>query len=169
MITFRFYLVTLVAIFLAVALGVTIGSTFLEPALVQDLNNQVESVRDNLDERVARIDELNDEIDQLEAFAEEAAPFAVDGRLDGSVVLVVAQQGVDGEAVERMVGRLRQAGATTDGIVWLQPGLGTGDQTADVLASLGIDGVTVDDAQAVRAAVWSTLLTETQTVVVPDD
>ena len=66
MITFRFYLVTLVAIFLAVALGVTIGSTFLEPALVQDLNNQVESVRQNLDERVARIDELNGEIHYCE-------------------------------------------------------------------------------------------------------
>lgn len=165
MITFRFYLVTLVAIFLAVALGVTIGSTFLEPALVQDLNNQVESVRQNLDERVARIDELSGEIDDLEAFAEQAAPFAVDGQLDGSVVLVAAQQGVDRDTVERLVGRLRQAGATTDGILWLQPEMGRTDDASDVLADLGIDDVAADDAAAVRAAAWSAVLTEAATTV----
>jgi hypothetical protein len=158
MITFRFYLVTLVAIFLSVALGVTIGSTFLEPALVQDLNNQVESVQQSLDERVERIDELRRQIDDLEKFAEEAAPFSVEGQLDGTVVLVAAQQGVDGDTAERLVGRLRQAGATTDGIVWLQPELGTGDDVEAVLAQLGLSDTPADDPDAVRAAVWSAVL-----------
>jgi hypothetical protein len=158
MITFRFYLVTLVAIFLSVALGVTIGSTFLEPALVQDLNNQVDSVQQSLDERVARIDQLRREIDDLEEFAEQAAPFSVEGQLDGTVVLVAAQQGVDGDTAERLVGRLRQAGATTDGIVWLQPELGTGDEVDSVVRQLDLDDVATDDADAVRAAVWSAVL-----------
>jgi hypothetical protein len=156
MITFRFYLVTLVAIFLAVALGVTIGSTFLEPALVQDLNNQVESVRDNLDERVARIDELNGNIDDLEAYVEESAPYAVDHRLDGATVLVAATEGTDQGNVERLVARIRQAGGTTPGIVWIQPSFGSDDDSAEVLAALGVDaGEASGDAVA---DAWATVL-----------
>jgi hypothetical protein len=118
---------------------------------------------------VARIDELNGQIDDLEDFAEQAAPFAVEGQLDGTVVLVAAQQGVDGDTAERLVGRLRQAGATTDGIVWLQPELGTRDDAAAVLADLGVTGVQASDADAVRAAVWSAVLTEAETRVETDD
>lgn len=119
MISFRFYLVTLVAVFLAIALGVVIGSTFIEPALVENLRGQVDTVRGNLDERVQTIEELNSDVDELETYVEQAAPFAVDRRLAGTTVMVVAEQGLDTGPVERLVGRLRQAGAASDGIVWL--------------------------------------------------
>jgi hypothetical protein len=177
MITFRFYLVTLVAIFLSVALGVVIGSTFLEPALVQDLNNQVDGVRQSLDERVERIDALNAEIDDLEAYLEQSAPFAVDGRLAGTEVLITAEEGVDDGALQRLVGRMRQAGATTEGIVWLSPTWGTGDETADVLAALGITDVDPSDVESIRQATWEIVIDEaeraagvtTSEVTSPDD
>jgi hypothetical protein len=167
MITFRFYLVTLVAIFLAVALGVVIGSTFLEPALVQDLNNQVASVRENLDERVARIDDLNDQIGALDEYVEGSAPFAVDGSLDGAVVVVAADEGVEAGPVERLVSRLRQAGATTEGIVWMQPGMGSGEDALAVIDALELD-VDADDPEAVRAAAWTEVVERIGDSVAPD-
>jgi hypothetical protein len=161
MITFRFYLVTLVAIFLAVALGVVIGSTFLEPALVQDLTNQVASVRGSLDDRVARIDDLTSQIGDLDEYVESSAPFAVESSLDGAVVLVAADEGVESAPVERLVSRLRQAGATAEGIVWIQPEMGSGEDTAALVDTFALD-VDVDDPAAVRAAMWAAVVEQVE-------
>ncbi len=157
MITFRFYLVTLVAVFLAVALGVVIGSTFTEPALIENLQGRIESVRDNLDARVATISELNGEIDELAAYLDDSAPWAVDSQLSGTEMIIVADEGVDSGAVEDLVTRAREAGAAVEGIVWIQPSFGLGEESdlealTDALGPLGRDPVEAG------AAAWELLM-----------
>jgi hypothetical protein len=156
LITFRFYLVTLVAVFLAIALGVVIGSSFVEPRLVESLRSQVDSVQGNLDDRLEAIDELNGQVDDLSAFVDQAAPFAVDARLVGSEVVVVAEEGLDAGAVERLVGRLRQAGALTEGIVWLDASWqDTDDRFAELATTLDL---VVDPDADIAAAAWNEVL-----------
>ena len=53
MLTFRYHLVTIVAVFLALAIGIVVGSTVVGPSVVESLRNQVEDVSDTLDERKA--------------------------------------------------------------------------------------------------------------------
>lgn len=159
MISFRFYLVTLVAIFLAVALGVAIGSTFAEPRLIENLRNQIDTVETRLDERVARIDELGSEIDDLETYVEQSAPFAVDRRLDDQRVLVVAEEGTDGDTVERLVGRLRQGGADAAGILWLDPQWASEEQALEVADALA-PGET--DPTAISLEAWGAVLDAAQ-------
>lgn len=155
MISFRFYLVTLVAIFLAVALGVAIGSTFAEPRLIENLRNQIDTVENNLDERVARIDELGSDIDELETYVDQSAPFAVETRLADQRVLVLAEDGVEEEDVERVVGRLRQGGADTEGVLWLEPAWATGDGASSVASELGL---ATDDPSAVSTEALEALV-----------
>jgi len=155
MISFRFYLVTLVAIFLAVALGVAIGSTFAEPRLIENLRNQIDTVENNLDERVARIDELGSDIDDLETYVDQSAPFAVENRLADQRVLVLAEDGVGDDDVERVVGRLRQGGADTEGVLWLEPAWATGEGASSVASELGIDS---DDPEEVSTLALDALV-----------
>jgi hypothetical protein len=146
-------------VFLAIALGVVIGSTFIEPALVDNLRNQVDSVRGDLDKRVATIDDLNQQIAALQDYADQSVPFAVENQLVGTTSVVVAEDGVNGGDVERLVGRMRQAGAHVDGIVWVKPKVQLTDpKDADQLR--GILGLSSRKRVSWNDA-WSAVLTET--------
>lgn len=120
MVTFRFYLVSIVAFFLALAVGVVVGSV-LDEGISNSLKDRLERVEKNLDDTVASIDDKNREIDDLQRYAEASAPFAVENRLDGTTTMVVAEPGIDSGPVEDLVLRLRQSGSHISGIVWLDP------------------------------------------------
>ena len=72
MLTFRYHLVTLVAVFLALAIGVVVGSTFVGPAVVESLQNQVEDVSRTLDQRKAANDRLTQQNAELNERLTEA-------------------------------------------------------------------------------------------------
>jgi hypothetical protein len=121
MVTFRFYIVSLVAVFLALAMGVVVGSTLIDRAIVDRLDRSVESVSDRLDRQQDENAELRDQLQHLREYADATAPEVVEGALDGSAVAVVAERGVDPEVVEAAVGTMQQAEGTVPGILWLEP------------------------------------------------
>lgn len=157
MVTFRFYVVSIVAFFLALAVGVVLGSV-LDERIADSLQDRLDGVEASLDETVASIDEKNVEIDQLERYIEASAPFAVQSRLEGTATLVVAESGLEGAAVEDQVRRLREAGSRVEGIVWLEPRWDLNDDedraAAADLADLDAD----DEPDEIRGALWAQLL-----------
>lgn len=157
MITFRFYLVTLVAVFLAVALGVVIGSTFTEPALVENLQGRIDDVQNNLDDRVAVIDDLNSEIDRLTEYLDESAPWASDSQLVGTEMIVVADEGVDSDAVDALLSRARGAGASTEGVIWVQPSFALRED-ADLDALNEAIGPVGSDPTSAMATAWEQVM-----------
>lgn len=118
MVTFRFYLVSLVAFFLALAVGVVLGSA-LDGRISASLKDRLERVESNLDSTVDLIDQKNDQIASLEKYSDASIPFAVEGRLDGTATLIVAQSGVNADQVADVVAAVRQAGSSTPGILWV--------------------------------------------------
>ena len=67
MISFRFHVVSITAIFLAIAIGVVVGSTYVDGAVVDRLERQIRTVEDN----VAEVREENSRLeDQLETTRE---------------------------------------------------------------------------------------------------
>ena len=54
MISFRFHVVSITAVFLAIAIGVVVGSTYVDRAIVESLQNRIDSVSSNLDQRKRR-------------------------------------------------------------------------------------------------------------------
>lgn len=157
MVTFRFYVVSIVAFFLALAVGVVLGSV-LDERIADSLQDRLDGVEASLDETVAAIDDKNAEIERLERYIEASAPFAVQGRLRGTAGLVVAELGVDGAAVEDQVRRLREAGSRVEGIVWLEPRWDLGDE-ADREAAAELVGLDADAARDdIQAALREQLL-----------
>jgi hypothetical protein len=120
MITFRFYVVSIVAFFLALAVGVAVGSV-LDEGLYNSLQDRLNEVEASLDENVGVIDDKNREISQLEDQLDAEAPHAVAGTVEGTSTLVVVEPGIEGAAVDDLVVRLRQGGSRADGVVWLEP------------------------------------------------
>lgn len=120
MISFRFHVVSIVAVFLALAIGIVVGSTVIDRAIVEGLRNRVDEVSDNLDERQAANDALSEQVDQLEAWATEVGPIAVDGRLAGTVTVVVTDRGVDRDPIDRTIDLLAQADSTVRGVLTLE-------------------------------------------------
>ena len=137
MISFRFHIVSIVAVFLGIAIGVVVGSTFVDRAIVDNLQDRIRTVSANLDERRDDMARLEDEGQNDDRFIEQSAEFAVTDRLTDVPVLVIATRGVDEGAVEQMAHLAERAGAAVPGVLWIEPKWSLdNDQDAAELASI---------------------------------
>src|SRR5687767_13355767 len=100
MVNFRFHLVSLTAVFLALAAGITIGAGVVDRATVDQIERRLTDVD-------ARRQATNEENDRLRAdlgrwsqFGEELGDRPLQGRLNGVTVFVVATTGVEGGVVD---------------------------------------------------------------------
>ena len=137
MINFRFHLVSLVAVFLALGVGIIVGSTVIDQATVQGLERNVESLRDQ------RTDARNDRDEALRALAHwqefdtELPAEVLAGRLADVPVLVVTVDGVEADVVERVHQWLISAGADDRGTINLTAKLAVAtDDDRRTLASI---------------------------------
>ena len=156
MISFRFYLVTLVALFLALSVGIVIGSTVVDRAIVDGLRNRVEAVADNLDARRADNEVLRAANDDLVDAFGVAGRHAVAGRGAGSSSLIAADRGVDEGAVGRLLDALTDSGAETPGVLWLEESWAL-DQPEDRIRLAELVDTPITQAAALRERVWAQL------------
>jgi len=117
-INFRFHLVSLTAVFLALAAGITIGAGVVDRATVAQIERQLATVEANRKLTRAKNDELSTDLSRWGQFSQQAGDRLVEGRLEGANVLVVAMSGVDRPVVEGLTGALAAAGANYEGTLW---------------------------------------------------
>ncbi len=117
MISFRFHLVSLVGVFLALGLGVLTGTTVLNRGIVAQLENQTDRLAADSAGLREDVEELVALRDLWAAFGEEAREPLLAGRLGGSRVVVIAQDGTDDESIDGVLAALRAAAATPDDVV----------------------------------------------------
>jgi hypothetical protein len=121
-IDFRYHLVSLIAVFLAVALGIVIGTTQLNGRVVDNLNAQVGSLEQDKRGLEAQTQQLQAQLGSDEAFAQAVAPTLVSGSLRGrKVLLVLTSDQVPSGTVDDVGSLVRQAGGTLSGTIHLQP------------------------------------------------
>jgi hypothetical protein len=120
MINFRFHVVSLIAIFLALALGVVIGAGVIDRGVVDALNSSLDRVEARSDRIQSKNNELAGRNDQLQGVVGDVQPFAVETRLEGDNVGIVAVRGVDGDRVSALTKATQQANATVTGTLWLE-------------------------------------------------
>jgi hypothetical protein len=153
MINFRFHLVSLVAVFLALGLGILVGSTVVDQKIVDRLDSDIARVsHENADRRDAN-KKLSQENAQLRQFLDDVAPYAGDGRLDRVSVAIVAEAGVNDGDVKATAQALQAAGAEVPGVVWLQDSwqLDSDKRVQELQTALGVDGsVATTRAEALR-------------------
>ena len=170
MISFRFHLLSLVAAFLALAVGIVIGTTLADRAIVDGLRNRVDSVSENLDERQAANERLQAENDRLQGFLTDSGGRLVAGELADQPVVIIAESGVDGGIVDETVALLADAGALVRARVEIQPdwALETPEARSELALSLGMER---GDAATMRARLARLLVADlgSPVAVVDDD
>ena len=142
MINFRFHLVSLIAVFLALGLGILVGSTVIDQGIVNRLDSEINSVRKENSSREATNKQLSQQNSRLQQFIDKTAAFVGDGRLFHRSVAVVAERGVDGGVVKRSEQALQAAGAEVPGVLWLDGAwaLDSDSKVQALQSALGLTG-----------------------------
>jgi hypothetical protein len=118
-INFRYHVVSLTAVFLALAIGLIVGTSALNGPLSDSLRHQVDSLTKSNDIYRDTTIQLEAEVSQREQFATEVAPLVLGGKLADRRVLVVSFQ-ESSSFVADVVADLKQANAKVTGQVEIQ-------------------------------------------------
>lgn len=157
MIDFRYHLVSIISVFLALAVGIVLGAGPLQANLGDQLSDQVAALRtekQGLNDKLTTSEKLVDASDQ---FATAVQQRVVGGRLTGHRVVVVVMPSADGTMVTNLEEVVRQSGAALTGTLtigpdWFDAGRATErDQAARAGATaLGLDPTATGDALLTR-------------------
>lgn len=119
MINFRYHVVSLTAVFLALAIGLVVGTAALNGPVADTLKSQVDALsKDNSNYR----DQANQYREQLNTngeFASELAPALIGGKLTGRKLLLIGLPGSQ-DYVDQVKAMLTQGGATITAKVTVQ-------------------------------------------------
>ena len=122
MIGFRYHIVSLAAVLLAVALGVLLGTTQLSGAIGDDQKAQVRSLAKDNGDLQAQLKSATALTRSDDAVTTRLAPKLVAGALKGAKVVVVATPQATDAGTDGVAKALQQAGATVTGRVQLTDG-----------------------------------------------
>ncbi|GAA2275216.1 copper transporter [Glycomyces scopariae] len=115
MINFRYHLVSLTAVFLALTVGLILGTAALNGPAMEALETTSQTLRDSNEQLRAQVTVLEEQLGEEQEFAAEIAPAYLAGKLTGKNILVVVLPAADTAAVDSAVEMLGYAGATVSG------------------------------------------------------
>ena len=137
MIDFRYHLVSIIAVFLALAVGLTVGATALSGLAEKTLNAELRNVNRHDSALTKDNKGLTDQVNGAQAWGQANAQRTLGGILAGQKVVLVVAPGNDPTVTSNVTSALGQAGATVTGQVNLsQSFLDTGGRNESILSQL---------------------------------
>lgn len=121
MIDFRYHIVSIVSIFLALAVGILLGAGPLQEDLGKTLSSQVETLRQEKTDLRAALDAAQKRLDAGDEFATNATVALVGSRLGGRSIALLTLPGADKDVVTALTDVLTASGATVNGPVAVSP------------------------------------------------
>lgn len=143
MINLRYHIVSITAVFLALAIGILMGTSLLNRATVESLRGAQKRLEARIRERSQEIaafrDAVEDGDEAARQFDDRIRPTLTAG-LISDPVLLVAVRGIDESVVEATRAALGDAGAGNLGTLWIEPAAvledaGVRDQVVTVLGA----------------------------------
>ncbi|HEX4100696.1 MAG: copper transporter [Pseudonocardiaceae bacterium] len=164
MISLRYHVISIAAVFLALALGVVLGSTAISDRLLSGLNSNRDDLGRQVSDLQAERNALNAQLANADAFGAAVGPRIVSGALHGrSVVLVTTADAVPADR-DAVTGLLNSAGATVTGELQLTDAF-TDPSRSDQLSELstrllpaGLRLPTASDAGTLAGGLLGSLL-----------
>lgn len=123
MIPLRYHVVSLAGFFLALAVGVVLGSTSLSERLLASVSDERAAVQEEAEGLREENRVLRTELSGADRFARAVGTLAVSGRLDGRTVVLISAEGVAEPERAAMRNVLERAGAKVTGEVRLTEGV----------------------------------------------
>jgi Copper transport outer membrane protein, MctB len=119
-IDFRYHLISIVAVLLALGIGIFAGSGFLGGPILDDLENRLETLEEKNDEYKSVNQDLRSELSLAGDFARAVEPVLVEGSLAGERVVVFEFEGTDSGVVDDLLETIERAGGVTASRVLLR-------------------------------------------------
>jgi cell division protein FtsB len=141
MINFRYHIVSLTAVFLALAVGLAMGTTFLNKATTDQLRHQISAAEGRIDSTKATNQDLRDQLDRYDKADKamtDGIARVVGGQLTDVPVLVMASDGSDKASLDNLRTTLGDAGADLRGTLVVADAARTdGGHDDELAAALG--------------------------------
>lgn len=115
----RYHVISIGAVFLALALGVVLGSTTLSDSLLSGLSGQKNQLGQQVNDLQAQRNALNSRLSSDDRFATGVGPLAVRGLLAQRTVVLVETANASTSDAQALTSLLSAAGATVTGTVQL--------------------------------------------------
>jgi hypothetical protein len=157
-IDFRYHLVSIVAVFLALAIGIVLGSTELQGTAYNVLNSTTAKLQNELDQVTSQRDKAQQQASAGEAYAAAVEPAVLHNLLSGQRLLIITEPGAQSSVISGISNAAIDAGASVTGQINLQPKFfdtsGTAQDslnqtTLDVAQS---DGISLDSGATYQQA-----------------
>jgi hypothetical protein len=131
LISFRYHIVSIVAVFLALALGIVVGTTALSGPITKDLRNQLDDTKKQRNDLADQVKVLQGRVDDAGQFASTYGSQLVAGSLSKKNVLLVTLPGATSGMQSGITREVSAAGAKVGGVVtvtknYLDARLGSG-------------------------------------------
>jgi hypothetical protein len=120
-IDFRYHLVSIVAVFLALAIGIVLGSTELQGNTIDVLRSSSNSLKNQLDQTQAERNNAQAELGNNLTFLTTAEPRLLANELPGDRIVLVTEPGASSTVISGVKQAAVEAGATVTGQVAIQP------------------------------------------------
>lgn len=135
MIDFRYHLVSIVAVFLALAIGIVLGSTELQGPVYNALHSANSSLHNQLSNANNQLQAAQQEAGADSAWIQAVQTDYLHDKLAGQRLLVITEPGAQAAVVNGIATAARAAGATVTGQINLQPRFFDGSSTTAVALS----------------------------------
>lgn len=164
MISLRYHVISIAAVFLALAVGVVLGSTTLSRTLLSGLNDENGDLGQQVSDLQAERNGMSARLKDADGFAATVGPLAVRGQLDRRTVVLVTTADAspaDRDAVKTLVA---SAGATVTGELQLTESFANpanADQLKEIVTRLlpaGVQLPTVSDPGTLAGGLIGPLL-----------
>ena len=167
MIDFRYHLVSIVSIFLALAVGIVLGAGPLEGELGDTLNKEVAGLREDKADLNGQLEEARADVEAHDAYIGETNPSVLATTLAERRVALLVLPGADAAVAEAAAATLQSSGAAVVSTTSVSDDWVTGDDAtasardAAVAAAATTAGIDVSDSGAVspRDILLAALLT----------
>jgi len=114
-ISFRYHLVSIIAVFLALALGIVVGTTALNGPITTDLRKQVNTLKGDRNALALQVRTLQGQVGDASSFAEAFGAQIVDGALDKKDVLLIVMPGASATTRDGVDKEISAAGGKITG------------------------------------------------------
>ncbi|WP_345713494.1 copper transporter, partial [Kineococcus glutinatus] len=171
MIDFRYHLVSLVSVFLALAVGIVLGAGPLKEGIDVGITDQVRQLTAEKADLRSQLDGADRAITARDEWAEVVEPALVAGRLTGRSIVLVLLPGAEASLADDLATGLTAAGASVTGRVavseaWTDPA--QDDVRSAVVAELGSTGQSTD-ARLATALAGALVTSDPALVAQPED
>jgi hypothetical protein len=160
----RYHIVSIVAIFLALALGIVVGTTALNGPITTNLRHQVDSLTKQNKTSAQQVKELQAGVDNSQKFATAYGSVIINNALTGLNVMMIEMPGADTAVKDDLSKEITAAGGKISGRVQLTSDYTDPKRAADITSfvtqvhPIGLSLPQTDDAGSLGGALLSFVL-----------